>query len=342
MLDRSVAGAARRYHRWVTLRPEIAPADDFVHLHVHSEFSLLDGLSRTGEMTRRAADLGMSALAVTDHGAMYGTIEFYSAAKAAGIKPIIGIEQYIAPRGMTLKEGKADADYYHMVLLAKNEVGYRNLLALTTAAHLDGYYYKPRIDKELLAKHAEGLIGTSACLGGEVLRRLAEGDERAARQAADDYRSILGPENFYIEVQDHGVPQQNSLHPQLVELARDMKIPLLATNDTHYTVPEQHDAHDLLLCIGTASNVDTPGRLKFETNEFFLKSPAEMRRLFHGELGDAMDNTAARGRAGGPEAGVRPAPPAALPGARWRDRRILAAQGVRARAGRPIRPTPDR
>ena len=186
---------------------------------------------------------------------------------------------------MTLKEGKADADYYHMVLLAKNEVGYRNLLALTTAAHLDGYYYKPRIDKELLAKHAEGLIGTSACLGGEVLRRLAEGDERAARQAADDYRSILGAENFYIEVQDHGVPQQNSLHPQLVELARDMKIPLLATNDTHYTVPDQHDAHDLLLCIGTATNVDTPGRLKFETNEFFLKSPAEMRRLFSGELG---------------------------------------------------------
>ena len=192
---------------------------------------------------------------------------------------------------MTLKEGKADADYYHMVLLAKNEVGYRNLLALTTAAHLDGYYYKPRIDKELLAKHAEGLIGTSACLGGEVLRRLAEGDERAARQAADDYRSILGPENFYIEVQDHGVAQQGSLHPQLVELARDMKIPLLATNDTHYTVPEQHDAHDLLLCIGTATNVDTPGRLKFETNEFFLKSPAEMRRLFRGELAEAMDNT---------------------------------------------------
>ncbi len=286
-----MSGGAVDYYRPVTLRPEIAPADDFVHLHVHSEFSLLDGLSRTGEMTRRAADLGMKALAVTDHGAMYGTIEFYSAAKAAGIKPIIGIEQYIAPRGMTLKEGKADADYYHMVLLAKNDVGYRNLLALTTAAHLDGYYYKPRIDKELLAKHAEGLIGTSACLGGEVLRRLAEGDERAARQAADDYRSILGPENFYIEVQDHGVPQQNSLHPQLVELARDMKIPLLATNDTHYTVPEQHDAHDLLLCIGTATNVDTPGRLKFETNEFFLKSPAEMRRLFRGELGEAMDNT---------------------------------------------------
>ena len=275
----------------MTLRPEILPADDFVHLHVHSEFSLLDGLSRTREMTQRAADLGMKALAVTDHGAMYGTIEFYTSARAAGIKPIIGIEQYVATRRMTDKEGKADADYYHMVLLAKNEVGYRNLLALTTAAHLDGYYYKPRIDKELLAKHADGLIGTSACLGGEVLRRLGEGDERAARQAADDYRSILGAENFYIEVQDHGVPEQNRLHPQLVELARDMNIPLLATNDTHYTQPAQHDAHDLLLCIGTGSNLDTPGRLRFETNEFYLKSPDEMRRLFRGELPDAMDNT---------------------------------------------------
>ncbi|HEX2142212.1 MAG TPA: DNA polymerase III subunit alpha, partial [Candidatus Limnocylindria bacterium] len=275
----------------MTLRPEKSPADDFVHLHVHSEFSLLDGLSRSRELTQRAAELGMSALAVTDHGAMYGAIEFYQSAIAAGIKPILGIEQYVAPRRMTDKEGKTDADYHHMVLLAKNAVGYRNLLALTTAAHLDGYYYKPRIDKELLARHSEGLIGTSACLGGEVLRRLAAGDERGARQAADDYRSILGPENFFIEVQDHGVPEQNRLHPQLVELARDMKIRLLATNDTHYTVPEQHEAHDLLLCIGTGSNVDTPGRLRFETNEFFLKSPQQMRTLFRGELAEAMDNT---------------------------------------------------
>ncbi len=275
----------------MTQRPEIARADDFVHLHVHSEFSLLDGLSRNREIAQRAADLGMKALAVTDHGAMYGAIEFYSAATAAGIKPIIGIEQYVSVRRMTDKEGKLDADNHHMLLLAKNEVGYRNLLALTTAAHLDGYYYKPRIDKELLSRHAEGLIGTSACLGGEILRKLAAGDEKGARQAADDYRSILGPENFFIEVQDHGVPEQSRLHPQLVELARDMNIPLLATNDTHYTVPDQHEAHDLLLCIGTGSNLDTAGRLRFETSEFYLKSPAEMRRLFRGELPEAMDNT---------------------------------------------------
>jgi len=275
----------------VTQRPETARAENFVHLHVHSEFSLLDGLSRSRELTRRAAELGMSALAVTDHGAMYGAIEFYQAATAAGIKPIIGIEQYVAPRRMTDKEGKLDAEYYHMLLLARNEVGYRNLLALTTAAHLDGYYYKPRIDKELLAQHAEGLIGTSACLGGEVLQWLAKGDEQRARQAADEYRSILGDGNFFIEVQEHGVPDQARLHPQLVQLARDMNLPLLATNDTHYTLPEQHEAHDLLLCIGTGSNLDTPGRMRFETNEFFLKSPQQMRSLFRGELAEAMDNT---------------------------------------------------
>ncbi len=275
----------------MTQRPEIARADDFVHLHVHSEFSLLDGLSRNRALAERAAELGMSALAVTDHGAMYGAIEFYQAATAAGIKPILGIEQYVAPRRMTDKEGKLDAEYFHMLLLAKNEVGYRNLLALTTAAHLDGYYYKPRIDKELLAKHADGLIGTSACLGGEVLQWLAKGEEKRARQAADEYRSILGDGNFFIEVQDHGLPEQQRLHPQLVELARDLKLPLLAANDSHYTVPEQHEAHDLLLCIGTGSNLDTPGRMRFETNEFYLKSPQQMRALFGGELPEAMDNT---------------------------------------------------
>ncbi|MGQ0608697.1 MAG: DNA polymerase III subunit alpha [Chloroflexota bacterium] len=264
---------------------------DFVHLHVHSEFSLLDGLSRIGEMTQRVADQGMPALALTDHGSMYGVIPFYATAKKAGIKPIIGIEAYVAPRGMTDKEGKADADYHHMILLAKDDVGYRNLLALTTASHLEGYYYKPRIDKELLARHADGLIGTSACLGGEVLKRLGQGDERAAGQAADEYRSILGDGNFFIEVQEHGIDDQKRLHPQLVELARRQNIPLVATNDTHYTSPDQYEAHDLLVCIQTASNLDTPGRMRFESNEFYLKSPAQMRRLFNGELPDAMDNT---------------------------------------------------
>ncbi len=276
----------------VTLRPEHpGPDGQFVHLHVHSEFSLLDGMSRIGAMTLRAADAGMPALAITDHGAMYGAIEFYQAAGRAGIKPIIGVETYVAPRGHTDKEARVDANPFHLVLLAKDATGYRNLMALVSKAHLDGYYYKPRIDKELLAQHAEGLIGTSACLGGEVLKRLADGDERAARQAADEYRSILGDGNFFIEVQDHGIPDQARLHPQLVELARGMKIPLLATNDTHYTVPDQHEAHDLLLCIGTGSNLDTPGRMRFESNEFYLKSPAEMRRLFGGELPEAMDNT---------------------------------------------------
>jgi DNA polymerase-3 subunit alpha len=279
-------------HRRVTQRaPDPSPNGDFVHLHVHSEFSLLDGLSRIGEMTKRVAEQGMPALALTDHGAMYGVIPFYAAAKQAGIKPIIGIEAYVAPRGMSDKEGKADADYHHMILLAKDDVGYRNLLALTTAAHLDGYYYKPRIDKELLARHAQGLIGTSACLGGEVLKRLGQGDEAGAAKAADEYRSILGDGNFYIEVQEHGIGEQQRLHAQLVEMARKLNIPLVATNDTHYTSPDQYEAHDLLVCIQTASNLGTPGRMRFEQNEFYLKSAAQMRRLFNGELPDAMDNT---------------------------------------------------
>ncbi len=273
--------------------PDPSRDGDFVHLHVHSEFSLLDGLSRIGEMTKRVADQGMPAVALTDHGSMYGVIPFYAAAKKAGIKPIIGLEAYISPRGMTQKEGKVDADYHHMILLAKDDVGYRNLLALTTAAHLDGYYYKPRIDKELLAKHAQGLIGTSACLGGEVLKRLGQGDEAGAAKAADDYRSILGDGNFFIEVQEHGIDDQRRLHPQLVELARRQNIPLVATNDTHYTHPEQYEAHDLLVCIQTASNLDTPGRMRFENNEFYLKPAADMRRLFNGELPDAFDNTLA-------------------------------------------------
>src|SRR5688572_30620262 len=242
-------------------------------------------------MTQRVADQGMPALALTDHGSMYGVIPFYAAAKKAGIKPIIGIEAYVAPRGMTDKEGKADADYHHMILLAKDAVGYRNLLALTTAAHLDGYYYKPRIDKELLARHAQGLIGTSACLGGEVLKRLGQGDEAGAAKAAGEYRDILGDGNFFIEVQEHGIGEQQRLHPQLVEMARKLNIPLVATNDTHYTSPDQYEAHDLLVCIQTASNVDTPGRMRFENNEFYLKSAAQMRRLFNGELPEAMDNT---------------------------------------------------
>ncbi len=271
--------------------PNVTSESEFVHLHVHSEFSLLDGLSRIGEMTQRVADAGMKALAITDHGAMYGAIEFYQACRRTGLKPIIGVETYVAPRSHTDKEAKVDANPHHLILLAKDLVGYRNLMSLVSKAHLDGYYYKPRIDKELLAQHSEGLIGTSACLGGELLKRLADGDEKGAAQAADEYRSILGEGNFFVEVQDHGVPDQRRLHPQLVELARKMKLPLLATNDTHYTVREQHEAHDLLLCIGTGSNLDTPGRLRFESDQFYLKSPAEMRRLFGGELPEAMDNT---------------------------------------------------
>ena len=300
--------------------PDPSPNGDFVHLHVHSEFSLLDGLSRIGEMTKRVAEQGMPALALTDHGAMYGVIPFYAAAKQAGIKPIIGIEAYVAPRGMSDKEGKADADYHHMILLAKDDVGYRNLLALTTAAHLDGYYYKPRIDKELLARHAQGLIGTSACLGGEVLKRLGQGDEAGAAKAATEYRDILGDGNFFIEVQEHGIGEQQRLHPQLVELARQATSRSSRRTTRTTPRPDQYEAHDLLVCIQTASNVDTPGRMRFEKNEFYLKSAAQMRRLFNGELPDAMDNTLLHRRAVRRQPRLQRPAPAALRGARWRDR----------------------
>ena len=275
----------------MTLRPQNPSSDSFVHLHVHSEFSLLDGMSRLSELTNRAAELGMPAIGLTDHGALYGAVAFHRAATNAGVKPIIGVETYVAPRGHTDRDPRLDANPSHLILLARNAAGYRNLLALITKAHLDGYYYKPRIDKALLAEHAEGLIGTSACLGGEVLKNLGEGNEQGARQAADDYRSILGEGNFFIEVQDHGLPEQRMLHPKLVDLARNLNLPLLATNDTHYTLPEQAEAHDLLLCIQTGSNLATPNRLKFDTTEFAVKAPDEMRRLFNGELPEAFDNT---------------------------------------------------
>jgi DNA polymerase-3 subunit alpha len=269
----------------------VSSPDQFVHLHVHSEFSLLDGMSRPAELAARAAELGMPAVAITDHGALYGAIAFHQAATAAGVKPIIGVEAYVAARGHTDRDPRLDANNHHLILLARNATGYRNLLALVTKANLDGYYYKPRIDKALLAEHAEGLIGTSACLGGEVLKRLADGDERGARQVADEYRSILGDGNFFIEIQDHGLAEQRVLHPKLVDLAKDLGLPLLATNDTHYTRPGQAEAHDLLLCIQTGANLETPNRLRFESNEFAIKSAAEMRRLFNGELPEAMDNT---------------------------------------------------
>jgi len=263
---------------------------DFTHLHVHSEFSLLDGLGRITELVDAAAHEGMDAMALTDHGALYGAVAFYQAARSKGIKPIIGVETYVAPRSMTSKEGKADSQPFHLILLAKDWTGYRNLCRLVTDAHLDGYYYKPRIDHDLLARHSDGLIGLSACLGGEVAKALEVDDWDLARAAAGRYGEIFGVDGFFLELQDHGLAEQRRLNEQLLRLAPEMGLPLVVTNDLHYVREDQSEAHDVLLCVGTGNNLDTPGRLKFETHEFYVKSAAQMAALFPDQL-DAVRNS---------------------------------------------------
>jgi DNA polymerase-3 subunit alpha len=265
-------------------------ANDFVHLHTHSEFSLLDGLGRITDLVDEASAKGFDSLALTDHGALYGSVAFYQAAVNKGIKPIIGVETYVARRSMTDKEGKADAQPFHLILLATNLVGYRNLCRLVTDAHIDGYYYKPRIDREHLAKHSEGLVGLSACLNGEVSRALEVDDWDLARTVAGEYGDIFGKDRFFLELQDHGLAEQRRLNEQLLRLAPELGLPLVVTNDLHYVRREQSAAHDVLLCVGTASNLDTPGRLKFETDDFYLKSAAEMAARFPDNL-EAITNT---------------------------------------------------
>ncbi|HEX7346397.1 MAG TPA: DNA polymerase III subunit alpha [Candidatus Limnocylindrales bacterium] len=267
----------------------VAP-NDFVHLHVHSEFSLLDGLGRITELVDAAAAQGMDAMALTDHGALYGAVAFYQAAKNKGIKPIIGVETYVAPRSMTSKEGKADSQPFHLILLAKDYAGYQNLCRLVTDAHVDGYYYKPRIDHDHLARYSTGLVGLSACLGSEVAKALEVDDWDLARTVAGRYGDIFGPDGFFLELQDHGLAEQARLNGQLLRLAGETGLPLVATNDLHYVRADQSDAHDVLLCVGTGNNLDTPGRLKFETHEFYVKSAAQMGALFP-EQREAILNT---------------------------------------------------
>ncbi len=265
----------------------------FVHCHLHTEYSLLDGASRIDPLMQRAAELGLPALAVTDHGVLYGAIEFYQSARAHGIKPIIGIEAYVALRRMTDRDPKLDATAFHLGLLAATNQGYRNLLTLTTAAHLDGFYYKPRIDRDLLSRHAQGLIGLSGCLQGEIPRALLRGDLKAARDLAATYRDILGPGNFYLEVQNHGLPDQQTVTREMVRLAREMTLPLLATNDVHYVTRDEADAQDALMCIQMSIGLDQRDKPRMgDTPEFYLKGPAEMAVQFP-DLPEALENTLA-------------------------------------------------
>ena len=263
----------------------------FVHLHVHTEYSLLDGAARIVKLMEKAQKLGMPAVAITDHGSMYGVIDFYKAAKQSGIKPILGCEVYVAPRSRFQKEPGRDDFKYHLVLLAKNLQGYRNLMKIVTASYLEGFYYKPRVDRELLEKYNEGLIALSACMAGEIPEFLLAGEEERALQAALWYRDTFGPGNFYLELQDHGLADQKELNLKLLKLGEKTGIPLVATNDVHYLERSDAAAHDVLLCIQTGKSVEDPNRLKFEGSEFYFKDAEEMKETFHTFPSEVLENT---------------------------------------------------
>jgi DNA polymerase-3 subunit alpha len=264
---------------------------DFVHLHVHSQYSLLDGACRIKDLVKKAAALGMPALAVTDHGNMFSTIDFYNAARSAGVKPIIGSEAYVLKKGSRFDKSAAQReDISHLLLLVKDETGYKNLCKLTATAYLDGFYYSPRMDKEILSKHAEGLICSTACLKGEVAQHLLDGNYDSALKAADDYRQIFGKGNFYIELMDHGMEEQRRIQHDLVKIARALNVPVIATNDTHYLEGWQSSAHDILLCIQTQTTINDPKRMRLPTDQFYFKTADEMRSLFEW-CPEAISNT---------------------------------------------------
>ena len=262
---------------------------EFVHLHVHSEFSLLDGANRIKDLPVRAKELGMDSIAITDHGVMFGAIDFYKACKANGVKPIIGCEVYVAPRTRFDKEPNIDNKYYHLILLAKNNDGYKNLAKLVSLSFVDGYYYKPRIDKEILEKYHEGLICCSACLGGEVAQNILKDNLEEAEKVAIWHKNVFG-EDYYLEVQSNTMPNQILVNQKLVELSRKLDIPLVATNDAHYLKKEDSYNHEVLLCIQTGKRMTDSDRMKFETDDFYIKSPEEMKDYFK-NIPEAIENT---------------------------------------------------
>ncbi|NKB24453.1 MAG: DNA polymerase III subunit alpha [Kiritimatiellae bacterium] len=267
----------------------------FVHLHFHTQYSLLDGACRVKSAMETAQAQGMSAVAITDHGVLYGAVDFYKTAKSYGVKPILGCEVYTTPEntGMTeRKTGRDGSQSNHLVLLAENEVGYQNLVQLVSRAHLDGFYYKPRIDKALLREYNEGLIGLSACLKGEIPEHCVRGDVDGAVQKTEEFTDILGKDNFYIELQDHGIQEQRIANEGLLEVAKRTGLPLVATNDVHYIAPEHHTAHDVMICLQTQSVMSDPNRMKYQSDQFYMKTPEEMWDLFR-EYPDALKNTLA-------------------------------------------------
>ena len=263
----------------------------FVHLHTHTEYSLLDGSNKIKEYVSRVKELGMNAAAITDHGVMYGVIDFYKECLAAGIRPILGCEVYVAPGSRFDREaGRGEDRYYHLILLAENNTGYANLIKLVSRGFTEGYYYKPRIDLEVLEQFHEGLIGASACLAGEVSRALAQDDYAGAKTAALRYEKILGKGNFFLELQDHGIPAQQKVNAGLLRLSQETGIELIATNDCHYTYASDAEAHDILLCIQTAAKLSDENRMRYEGGQYYVKSEAEMRQLFP-YAAQALENT---------------------------------------------------
>jgi len=263
----------------------------FVHLHNHTEYSLLDGANRIPNMVARAKELGMESLAISDHGVMFGVMEFYLEAKKAGIKPILGVEAYVAPQGIKNKKGDGEKSSFHLLLLAKDLEGYRNLCKLSSVAALEGYYYKPRVDHEILRRYSTGVIATSACLGSEVCQELLKGNYDQAQYIAGMYDDIYGHGNFFIEIQDHGLAEQRRIMPGLIKISKELKLPLIATNDAHYLCRSDAQPHDVLLCIQTNAQVADTSRFKFETQEFYIKTQEEMAALFP-EHPEALENTA--------------------------------------------------
>ncbi len=269
------------------------PDSNFVHLHVHTEFSLLDGLSRIDQLVARAKELNMESLAITDHGTMFGVIDFYRACKKADIKPIIGMEAYLARRTMQDRDPKEDKRAYHMLLLAQNETGYKNLMKIASAAQLEGYYYRPRIDREFLAAHAEGLVATSGCLAAQIPSMVMEGRDEEAREMVGWYQDVFGKENFFLELQQHDIPELETLNKWLLEYGRTnhTNVPLVATNDVHYVMEADYDPHDTLLCIQTSALKSDKDRLRMSDPSYHLTSQDEMWRFFGNEAPEALSNT---------------------------------------------------
>ncbi len=262
----------------------------FTHLHVHTEYSLLDGANRIKDLVARVKAMGQTACAITDHGVMYGAVNFYKECKKQGIKPIIGCEVYVAPRTRFDKEHQFDSERYHLILLAKNETGYKNLCYLVSMGFVEGFYMRPRVDMELLRKYHEGLICLSACIQGIVPRLLIQDRYQDAKKAALEFRDIFGAENYYLELQDHGISEEKKASAALIRLSKDTGIPLVVTNDAHYLTRDDAYAQDVLMCIQTGKTVDDENRMRFDSTELYMKTEAEMRALFP-DHPEAADNT---------------------------------------------------